>query len=116
LSINRDYPEGSYNNIYLQHVFATIDVFADYDNVLGFFAANEVINKKEETESAAYVKAVIRDMKRYIKERGYRQIPVGYSAADVAENRLQQADYFNCGPDDVRADFFGVSRSVEEVC
>jgi len=31
---------------------------------------------------------------------------VGYSAADVSQNRKQMADYMNCGSDDVRSDFF----------
>ncbi|CAI4900984.1 AHL_G0049180.mRNA.1.CDS.1 [Saccharomyces cerevisiae] len=77
----------SYNADYLQNVFATIDTFADYDNVLGFFAGNEVINSVNTTNTATYVKAVVRDMKKYIKARKYRQIPVGYSAADIVANR-----------------------------
>lgn len=106
LSINREYPKESYNDLYLQHVFATIDVFAKYDNTLGFFAANEVINMKNYTAPAVYVKAVVRDMRKYIKERDYRFIPVGYSAADISENRYEMATYLNCGPDEERSDFF----------
>jgi len=45
-------------------------------------------------------------MKSYINSRGYRSIPVGYSAADVDSNRLEMAEYMNCGPDSVRSDFF----------
>ena len=44
--------------------------------------------------------------RQYIGSRGYRKIPVGYSAADVSENRLQMAEYMNCGTDDERSDFF----------
>lgn len=106
-SINRASPAESYNDVYLQSVFATIDAFQGYDNTLAFFSGNEVINDQVNTTLAApYVKATTRDMRQYITQRGYRQIPVGYSAADVSQNRYQLADYFNCGTDDERSDFF----------
>lgn len=98
----------SYNTKYLNEVFASILRVADYNNTLGFFAANEVINSEDTTKAASYVKATVRDMKHFIKNRGLRNIPVGYSAADVEENRLQQAHYFNCGSDEMaRVDMFG---------
>lgn len=105
-SLNRKEPQKSYNAVYLQSVFATIDEFAQFDNTLLFFSGNEVINDATTTNCAPYVKAVTRDMKSYINARKYRSIPVGYSAADVAENRLEMAHYMNCGPDAVRSDFF----------
>lgn len=109
-SISRHDPACSYNADYLQNVFATVDAFAEYDNVLGFFAGNEVINMPNNTNTATYVKAVVRDMKKYIKARKYRQIPVGYSAADIVSNRQLAAEYFNCGNDsDARIDMFGVN-------
>ena len=55
-----------------------------------FFAGNEVINSEE---YYGY---------RHLREkrvRNYRQIPVGYSAADIASNRLLVTEYFNCGND-----------------
>jgi len=107
ISINRDDPESTYNAAYLQHVFATIDVFSKYDNTLGFFSANEVVNAPNNTAAATYVKAVTRDMRTYIKKRLNRAIPVGYSAADVEENRKEMAAYLNCGDDELaRSDFF----------
>lgn len=109
-SISRANARCSYNTKYLQNVFATMDEFASYDNLLGFFAGNEVINSENTTDSATYVKATVRDMKKYLKARNYRQIPVGYSAADVESNRLLAAEYFNCGDDeDARIDMFGVN-------
>lgn len=106
-SINRANPGASYNDVYLQSVFATIDAFVKYTNTLAFFSGNEVVNDQTNTTLAApYVKATTRDMRQYIRERGYRNVPVGYSAADVAQNRQQLADYFNCGSDDERSDFF----------
>ncbi|KAK1754821.1 Glucanosyltransferase-domain-containing protein [Echria macrotheca] len=106
-SINRADPGPSYNTAYLQSVFATIDAFIKYDNTLAFFSGNEVINDNAtSTLSARYVKATTRDMRQYIADRGYRKVPVGYSAADVAQNRMQMAQYMNCGTDDERSDFF----------
>ncbi|ANB11758.1 1,3-beta-glucanosyltransferase GAS1 [Sugiyamaella lignohabitans] len=108
-SINRADPAPSYNADYLQAVFATIDAFKGYDNVLGFFAGNEVINSVNTTGPAPYVKAVVRDMKSYISAQSKRAIPVGYSAADIAQNRWQQMEYFNCGDDSERIDLFGMN-------
>ncbi|UNI20794.1 1,3-beta-glucanosyltransferase [Purpureocillium takamizusanense] len=106
-SINRKKPAPSYNAMYLQSVFATVEMFAKYDNTLAFFSGNEVINDEKDTDkSAPFVKAVTRDMKNYINSRGLRKVPVGYSAADVASNRMQTAHYMNCGSDDMRSDFF----------
>ena len=107
-SINRETPAPSYNDVYLRNVFATVEAFEKYDNTLLFFAANEVLDKSERTGAAPYVKAVIRDIKRYQRERDLRRIPVGYSAADVDDHRLQTAQYMNCGDDNVRADFFAL--------
>lgn len=106
-SLNNEYPEAmrrSYNDVYLQSVFATIDAFAKYDNLLAFFSANEVITLNE-TWSAPFIKAQIRDMKQYITARKYRNIPVGYAATDTPETHYQIATFLNCGPDEVRTDF-----------
>lgn len=108
-SINRETEatmRRSYNDVYLQSVFATVEAFHDYPNTLLFFSGNEVINQKNNTVAAPYIKAVTRDMKTFIANRSPRAIPVGYSAADVAENIEQQALYFNCGADTDRSDFF----------
>ena len=107
-SLNRADPAPSYNDKYLRNVFATVELFAKYDNTLLFFAANEVLDKNERTSAAPYVKAVIRDVKRYMRERDLRIIPVGYSAADVDDHRLETAQYMNCGSDSSRADFFAL--------
>ena len=105
-SLNRASPKQSYNDVYLQSIFATIDAFAKYSNTLLFFSGNEVINSDNTTSAAPFVKAVTRDMKQYIGTQGYRAIPVGYSAADVDSNRFEMASYMNCGTDDQRSDFF----------
>jgi len=99
----------SYNENYLQSIFATIDAFAKYSNLLLIINGNEVINERNNTIAAPYIKALQRDMKAYISAREYRNIPVGYAAADVAENVDQQLAYFDCGPDGVRGDFFALN-------
>ncbi len=105
-SLRQDKPSQSYNHVYLQNIFATIDAFHTYTNTLLFFSGNEVINDVPTSAAAPYVKAVTRDMKQYIGNRGYRPIPVGYSAADIDANRVETAEYMNCGTDDERSDFF----------
>lgn len=107
-SINRADPAPSYNDKYLRNVFATVELFAKYDNTLLFFAANEVLDENERTSAAPYVKAVIRDIKQYISERDLRNVPVGYSAADVDDHRVETIQYMNCGSDSARADFIGL--------
>ncbi|KAH7305163.1 Glucanosyltransferase-domain-containing protein [Rhexocercosporidium sp. MPI-PUGE-AT-0058] len=99
----------SYNENYLQSIFATIDAFAKYSNLLLIINGNEVINERNNTIAAPYIKALQRDMKAYISARKYRNIPVGYAAADVAENVDQQLAYFDCGPAGVRGDFFALN-------
>ncbi|KAL9124394.1 MAG: hypothetical protein Q9217_006270 [Psora testacea] len=105
-SIRQDKPAQSYNSVYLQNIFATIDEFSKYSNTLLFFSGNEVINDVPTSAAAPYVKAVTRDIKQYIGNRKIRPIPVGYSAADIDDNRLETAHYMNCGTDDERSDFF----------
>lgn len=109
-SLNRAEPGTSYNPTYLQSIFATIDAFAGYTNTLCFFSGNEVINTANSTNAAPYVKAVTRDMKQYIGERGYRSIPVGYSAADVSSNQYLMAQYMDCGTDASRSDFYAINN------
>lgn len=86
-----------------------VDAMANYTNVLGFFAGNEVTNAVNNTEASAFVKAAVRDTKKYIKSKGYRSIPVGYSANDDQEIGISLADYFACGSNEDRADFFGIN-------
>jgi len=105
LSINRDDPH--WDKALFNRYKAVIDVMAKYDNTLGFFAGNEVSDKVNNTAASAYVKAAIRDTKKYIKDQGYRKLPVGYATNDDPEIRDALADYFNCGSADESTDFWG---------
>ncbi|KAI5300478.1 beta-glucanosyltransferase [Ascosphaera atra] len=105
-SLNRADLKPSYNAVYLNSVFNIVQLFAQYNNTLAFFSGNEVVNSGNTTNAAPYIKAVTRDIKEFLKKRGLRQVPTGYSAADVNTNRLEMAEYMNCGSDEERSDFF----------
>ena len=86
-----------------------MDAFASFDNTLGFFIGNEVIALANQSLAAPYVKAAARDLKAYRNSKGYRDIPVGYSAADIAELRPMLQDYLACGTNASESiDMFGI--------
>lgn len=105
LSINRNSPEWD-DKLYARYT-AVVDALAPYSNVLGFFAGNEVSNDVNNTNASPFVKAAIRDMKKYIKDKNYRTIPVGYATNDDQKIRSGLADYFDCGTSAESADFWG---------
>jgi len=86
-----------------------MDEFQQYDNLGGFWIGNEVINNLGGSSAAPYIKAAVADMKSYLSAKGYRQIPIGYSAADIAELRPMLQNYLACGEMDVSIDFFGLN-------
>nr|QFF92534.1 13-beta-glucanosyltransferase isoform 2 [Botrytis fabae] len=104
-SINRNDPE--WNTDLFATYAGVVDAMANYSNVLGFFAGNEVSNDRNNTNASAFVKAAVRDMKAYIKTKGYRTIGVGYATNDDANIRIDLAHYFNCGDADSAIDFWG---------
>ena len=103
-SINRDSPEWN-TDIYNRYT-AVVDSLANYTNVLGFFAGNEVSNQPNNTIASAFVKAAVRDTKAYIVQKKYRPIGVGYATNDD-DTRTELAHYFNCGPQANAIDFWG---------
>lgn len=118
--LNEKDPKSTYNRAYLETVFSVIDAFKGYNNVIGFFAGNEVINERDQVaETPKYLRAVTRDMKRYLSKHSDRFIGVGYAATDTRSPQGAGADsvtdlwkYLACEDDnDVlsRADFFAVN-------
>lgn len=96
----------------MERVFAVIENFKNFPNVLGFFSGNEIINEDSVVEVPAYIRAVTRDMKDYIAKQAERDIPVGYSAADVRPMLENTANYLSCEIEDEpssKIDFFGLN-------
>lgn len=60
--------------------------------------------------AAPYVKAAARDMKAHRDAKGYRNIPIGYSAADIATLRPMLQNYLACGSNTSEAlDFYSLN-------
>lgn len=100
----------SWNQSQFNAYAAVMDAFHSYSNTLGFFIGNEVIALNNQSLAAPYIKAAARDMKAYRDAKGYRKVPVGYSAADIAELRPQLQNYLSCGTNSSESiDFFGLN-------
>lgn len=110
--LNRYEPWTTYNEEYLENVFKVVEQFSYYNNTLGFFAGNEIVNDITSAKnSPVYVKAVIRDIKQYIDRNSPRPIPVGYSAADDLNYRMPFLQYLECMDQSTMesVDFYGVN-------
>ncbi|KEQ70330.1 hypothetical protein M436DRAFT_75181 [Aureobasidium namibiae CBS 147.97] len=110
--IDRVQPWTTYTSDYLNHVFGIIEAFAPYPNLLGFFSGNEIINEQSAYNAPAYIRAVTRDMKDYIAKNIDREIPVGYSAADVDDVLSDTWEYLGCelsNSTSSKIDFFGLN-------
>lgn len=87
-----------------------LDEFQQFDNTAGVFVGNEVITTAEGSPAAPYVLAAARDIKAYRDQKNYREIPVGYSAADIAALRPMLQNYLACSADaSGRLDFFSLN-------
>ncbi|KAK6199792.1 hypothetical protein LQW54_009848 [Pestalotiopsis sp. IQ-011] len=99
-----------WNQTQLDHYAAVMDTFQGYDNLLGLFVGNEIITSNGQSLAAPFIKAAARDLKAYRSSKGYREIPIGYSAADIAELRPMLQDYLTCGGNaSENIDFFGLN-------
>ena len=114
-SLNPNDLTGSYDLNYLRRIFAVVEAFHNFPNTLGFFGGNEVMDDISKGEKVPpYLRAVTRDLKSYISKHSPRDIPVGYSAADVRDILADSWSYLQCAvdgsrTDSSRIDFFGLN-------
>ncbi|KAG9105878.1 1,3-beta-glucanosyltransferase gas1 [Ceratobasidium sp. 392] len=105
-SINRASPSWTTN---LQSLYTnTIDAFAKYENVLSYNVANEVINLPNNTHTAPFIKAAVRDIKSYLKSKGSSAL-VGYSTVDASLIRDNVVQYLTCDKAETSVDIIGLN-------
>lgn len=106
--IEQDDPH--WNSTQLSSFEKVMDEFVQYSNVAGFFVGNEVLTRGNGSVAAPYVKAAARDVKAYRDSKNYREVLVGYSAADIASLRPMLQNYLACGTNSSEAvDFFALN-------
>lgn len=141
-SVNRVDP--SYSNGLRQRLVDVIDKFYKFENILGYSVGNEIVfpgnidnyvtnieNPKQcsneveciertiniEKHDAAVVKALIRDSKAYLKDKGL-DTPVGVAMQDTPQASADPkeligtdvvAQYYACGSESERADYIGMN-------
>ncbi|KAL7624142.1 hypothetical protein AAE478_005699 [Parahypoxylon ruwenzoriense] len=122
-SVNHAAPFESYTAELLRTYFRAVDSIAHYDNTLGVIISHETIRDFRATTYAPVLRALTRDVKRYLalgammwKEGGERGVqrratPVGISCADMPPLLKVQHDYFCAGSEEESVDFFAFDNS-----
>lgn len=116
-AISSDAPAANYDASYLNRTFAVVEAFKSYPNTAAFFSGNEVIAAVSDgSDVPPYIRAVTRDLKTYISKHADRNIPVGYSAADIRSILVDSLQFLQCNdPSDTtsndmsRIDFFALN-------
>lgn len=99
-----------WNETQLSAFEKVLDEFQQYDNTAGVFVGNEVLTTGNGSIAAPYVKAAARDVKAYRDSKKYRELPVGYSAADISTLRPMLQNYLACGTNSSESvDFFSLN-------
>ncbi|KAF2997648.1 hypothetical protein E8E13_005309 [Curvularia kusanoi] len=109
-TINRLDPYGSYHSTAVSEFFTTVNVMAQYPNTLGVLAGNSITNSPRTRGAAPVIKAVVRDLKKYMKIQhaasGQRILPIGYSAAAVDLLDMTLLKYLSLGRSTSCIDFW----------
>ena len=75
---------------------SVIDTMHNYTNLLGFILGDDVISGITLRETGPYLKAAVRDMKAYIRQKSYRPIPVGFVNSEYNSAKFSfQYPYLN---------------------
>lgn len=108
-AIHSDNPQ--YTAAFLKRIKSVADAFAKYDNVLYFSISNEAINpdngKTPGYAIPSIVKAGARDLRAYMAQKGYRNVPIGCAERDAPDYTIQAAAAYMCGAANERLDILG---------
>jgi Glucanosyltransferase len=97
---------GSWNYERYNRFTSIIDKFERYPNVLGF-----IVDSNSSIKHPPIVKAVVRDVKSYIRRMGYRSIPVG-----IQDAGLEDLQFLGCGDQHEIADFYEFRANSNSRC
>ncbi|KAF2109351.1 Glucanosyltransferase-domain-containing protein [Lophiotrema nucula] len=100
----------TWNVAMLDQFKKVVDNMAQYTNTLGFYLSRSLATPYT-GQYDPLMKAAVRDIKNYIRDKNYRQIPVGYFASNANVTSLgYQKDFMAC-TDDVQThpDFIGIT-------
>lgn len=110
-----------WNDVLYDYYTSVIDAMHSYSNMLGFVIGDDVVTDISTNASGPYLKAAVRDMKAYIRQKNYRPIPVGYVGSLYQRQRLPEmstgsaiSSYLNCGNQSDTIDFLGVNLANYE--
>jgi hypothetical protein len=102
-----------YDYRYWDYVFSHIDAFHQYPNTLGFIIPLADLSAPQ-VRKIPWSKAMVRDVKEYIRVKGYRSIPVSSATYQFQLSTVPQ--YMNCGDRNSSVDFLGLDlTSMENV-
>lgn len=111
--ISRLRPYECYKSTLLTSFFKTIDLLAEYPNTLGIIAADQVVNDDKSLNAAPVIKAVVADLKRYMKLQNeinqQRILPAAYDAMSYSSRDMILLDYLTTGDLSSCIDFWSVS-------
>ena len=87
---------------------------AGYVNTLGIVAANSVVNSRDSLHATPVLRAVVRDLKRFLlssnRIKGTRVLPVGFSPSNAVDiNHTKFLEYLYFGGEENAIDFLAAS-------